>query len=179
MALKPREMTPEEQKQILHLTRSRTASAREVERARVIHLASTGERVPAIADKLHIAAKTVRTWLKRFNEQGLAGLQDQPRSGRPKTYTPAEVAEVIAASLLKPEQLGLPFGCWTMDRLAAYFKEQKGIAISRSRISELLIAEGLRWRTQEAWFGERVDPDFAEKRGTSRRFIQSRLRVVG
>jgi hypothetical protein len=35
----------------------------------------------------------------------------------------------------------------------------------RSRISELLIAEGLRWRKPETWFGERVDPDFAAKRG--------------
>ena len=39
--------------------------------------------------------------------------------------------------------------------------------MKRSRISEILVEEGLRWRKQETWFGERVDPDFAEKRGSS------------
>jgi hypothetical protein len=33
----------------------------------------------------------------------------------------------------------------------------------RSRIDEILLKEGLRWRRQEPWFGERVDPAFAEK----------------
>ena len=64
--------------------------------------------------------------------------------------------------------MGQPFACWTLDRLAAYLSESKEIAMKRSRISELLVAEGLRWRQQETWFGERVDPDFAEKRGASR-----------
>jgi transposase len=63
--------------------------------------------------------------------------------------------------------LGLPFASWTLDRLAAYLHEEKGLAIKRSRIGEILAAEGLRWREQEAWFGERPDPEFAAKRGRS------------
>jgi len=106
----------------------------------------------------------VRKWIKRFNAAGLAGLQDQPRSGRPATYTSEQVGEVIAVSLLKPDSLGLPFGCWTLDRLQAYLNDERGLTIKRSRINELLVAEGLRWRTDETWFGERVDPKFAEKR---------------
>ena len=69
--------------------------------------------------------------------------------------------------LTDPQALGLPFESWTLDRLAAYLSEQKGIAMKRSRIDEVLQTEGLRWRNQETWFGERVDPDFAEKRGRS------------
>jgi hypothetical protein len=41
--------------------------------------------------------------------------------------------------------------------------EHKAIAIRRSRIDEILLAEGLRWRRHETWFGERVDPEFAEE----------------
>ena len=37
----------------------------------------------------------------------------------------------------------------------------------RSRISEIFIQEGLKWRHEETWFGTRVDPDFAQKRGRS------------
>lgn len=72
---------------------------------------------------------------------------------------------MIETALTKPATLGLPFACWTLDRLEAYLNEQKHIGMKRSRIDELLIQEGLRWRMQETWFSERVDPDFAEKKG--------------
>ena len=62
-------------------------------------LAHQGHWVPAIARHLQLTAITVRTWLKRFNAAGLAALTDQPRSGRPATYTPQQVAEVIATAL--------------------------------------------------------------------------------
>jgi transposase len=70
------------------------------------------------------------------------------------------------AALTRPADLGLPFASWTLDRLVAHLTE-RGIAMRRSRISEILIREGLRWRHEETWFGERVDPDFARKRGRS------------
>jgi transposase len=148
--------------------------------------------VPAIAATLHLHEQTVRAWLKRFNAAGLDGLGDAPRPGRPATYTAEQVGAVLAAALTNPQTLGLPFGCWTLDRLEAYLNEDQGIPIKRSRIDELLIAEGLHWRTQETWFGERarlapgsdeqaapgpkkeraVDPDFAQKRGPSRPCIR-------
>ena len=53
---------------------------------------------------------------------------------------------MIATSLTPPEQLGLPFASWTLDRLEAYVNEQKGIAIKRSRIDDLLIALSCRRR---------------------------------
>jgi hypothetical protein len=54
MAIKLRKLTDEEKAAIEKLTRSRTAPAREVERARIILLASKGKRVPAIAEQLEI-----------------------------------------------------------------------------------------------------------------------------
>lgn len=179
MAIKLRELNAEEEKAINKLARSRTSPARFVERARIIKLANTRLRVPAIAQQLLLSAATVRLWLKRFNAEGLSGLNDLPRLGRPPTYSPDQVAQLISVALTDPQKLGLPFGCWTIDRLAAYLNEHKAIAIKRSRISEVLIAEGLRWRTQESWFGERVDPEFAEKRGASKRSTLLHLKVVG
>ena len=83
MALRVRDLTDEENEQIRRLAHSRTASARLVERARMIWLASQGWRVPTIATDLRLNAETVRLWLKRFHAAGLEGLQDAPRSGRP------------------------------------------------------------------------------------------------
>jgi transposase len=178
MALHARELTAAEQESVRRLAHSRTEPARLVERARIIWLSSHGQRVPAIATALRLTPATVRQWLKRFNVHGVEGLRDQPRTGRPPTYTAEQVGEVIALSLTNPRSLGLPFASWTLDRLAAYLHEQQGIAIKRTRIDELLLAEGLRWRSQETWFGERVDPAFAEKRGPSSPSTWPRLRVV-
>ncbi len=165
MALRVREMTPEEVESIERLARSRTNAARDVERAKIVWLSRQGKKCPAIAKELGIHEATVRLWLKRFNAAGLAGLQDRARSGCPPRYTAEQVGEVIAAALTNPRTLGLPFASWTLDRLEAYLNEVKGIPIKRTRIDDLLLQEGLRWRKQETWFGERVDPDFAEKRG--------------
>jgi transposase len=178
LAIKLKKLTAEEQTTIEKLSRSRTAPAREVERARIILLAGAGNRVPAIARKLELTETTVRAWLKRFNDEGLAGLQDRPRSGRPATYQSEQVSEVIASALTDPQQLGQPFACWTLDRLETYLNEEKKIPIKRSRIDELLIAEGLRWRSQETWFGERVDPEFAKKRGSLKRSTPPRLKTA-
>jgi transposase len=178
MALHARPLTPDEYTSLRQLAHSRTAPARLVERARIIWQAQQGRRVSAIAAALRLNHKTVRRWLQHFNEHGLAGLQDQPRTGRPATYTAEEVGTVIALALTDPQQLGLPFAAWTLDRLAAYLHEHQGIAMKRSRIGELLLAEGLRWRSQETWYGERVDPAFAEKRGPSSRSTPPHRRVV-
>jgi transposase len=173
-----RELTAEETSAVESLARSRTAAARRVERARLVWRASHGETPPSIAETLGLSAETVRRRICRFNAEGLASLEDHPRSGRPATYSADEVAAVITAALTDPRRLGLPFASWTLDRLAAYLLEHKGIAMRRSRIDEILLKEGLRWRRQETWFGERVDPEFAEKRGASRRSTPHRPRAA-
>jgi transposase len=178
MALRIRPFTDEERATLARVAHSRTAAARDVERARIVWLASQGMRVPAIAAELNLSDTTVRRWLKRFNADGVAGLADALRSGRPTTYTSGQVAEVIATALTNPQVLNLPFGSWTLDRLEAYLNEQKAIPIKRSRLDEILIAEGLRWRQQETWFGERVDADFADKRGALKRSTPRRPRAV-
>jgi transposase len=132
----------------------------------------------AIARRLRCRQPTVRLWLGRFNIQGLRGLQDSPRAGRPARYSAEQIGRIVELALTDPDTLDLPFGCWTLDRLQYYANEVLGIPIKRARIGEVLLAEGLRWRSQETWFGERVDPEFAEKRGPSYASIPSRRRAV-
>ena len=167
MALRVRELTDEERTTLQRWARSRTEAARRVERAQMVWRAVQGDKLDAIAAALGCNVETVRLWVKRFNRGGLDGLQDRPRAGRPPTYLAEQAGDVVVAALIKPTELGLPFAPWTLDRLAAYLAEQRGIGMKRSRIGELLLDEGLRWRTQETWFGERVDPAFATTRGRS------------
>jgi len=171
--LQLRPLSAAEQYDLRQLARRQRGEARLRDRARICWLAHTGKTVRAISAELGRDEKTVRRWITRFNVRGLDGLQDSPRLGRPPIYTPTEIGTVVATSLTPPQELGLPFGSWTLDRLAAYLQEAKGIAIKRSRIGEVLQSEGLRWRTEETWFGERPDPAFAEKRGPSLRSMST------
>lgn len=176
--LRLRAVTSEERQAVAKLARSRTAPARAVERARVVLAALDGEMVEDIAADLRLARNTVYLWLHRFEERGVAGLEDRTRGGRPQTYPGEQVGEIVATALTNPSTLGLPFASWTLDRLVAYLSEQKGITMQRSRLDEVLLSEGLRWRKQETWFGERVDPDFAAKRGRLSSSTRSRRKGV-
>jgi transposase len=173
MSLALRGVSAEELEVVRCLAHSRTAPVRLVERARIIWLAGQGASLSGIARAVQRSLPMVRLWLGRFNTQGLAGLEDAPRSGRPPRYTAEQIGQLIELALTDPDTLDLPFGCWTLDRLQYYANEVLGIPIKRARIGEVLVAEGLRWRRPEAWFGERVDPEFAEKRGPSSGTIRS------
>jgi transposase len=178
MTLKVRPLKEEEETTRESQVHARTLPAWNVTRAKIIWYAKQEETVPEIAKRLDLCEKTTRMWLKRFNELGLKGLEESPRSGRPPVYPAQQVAVVIQTALTKPEELDQPFACWTLDRLEAYLNEVKGIGIKRSRISEIFLAEGLGWRHEETWFGERVDPDFAEIWGLSNGSTPPRPRRV-
>ena len=167
MTLRVRALSEEADK-LARMTRSHKLGAGLVGRARIILHAVDGLSAPEIAARMGLCDATVRFWLKRFNERGLGGLEEEMRSGRPPTYTAKERSAVIAAALSRPAELGRPFASWTLDRLVAYLGE-KGIGIKRNRVSEVLLAEGLRWRQEETWFGVRVDPQFERKRSHGRR----------
>lgn len=167
MALRVRPLTEEETRTIQQWSQSRTEEARLVERAKIIRLASEGQRVPEIASSVRVDERTVRTWFKRFGEQGRDGLEDAPRSGAPWHSTPEVKAQIIAAALTNPREVGCQFTCWTFERLAVYVREKLGFGIKKTRLCEIVQEEGFRWRQQETWFGERVDPEFAKKRGPS------------
>ena len=167
MTLRVRALNDEEAQDLAHMARSRTLGAGLVRRARIVqHAVADGLSAPEVAAKMGLCGATVRFWLKRFNARGVSGLEEDMRSGRPPTYSAEKRSAVITAALSRPADLGLPFASWTLDRLVAYLSEQ-GIGMKRSRISEVLLAEGLKWRQEETWFGARVDPEFTRKRGPS------------
>jgi transposase len=166
MTLRVRVVSDEERAALGRMARSRSLGAGLVRRAQIVLHALEGRKAAEIGDRMELGGVTVRHWLKRFNARGLQGLEEDVRTGRPPTYSAEQRSAVINAALTPPTERGLPFASWTLDRLVAYLATQ-GIAMRRSRISEIFIREGLKWRQEETWFGARVDPDFARKRGRS------------
>lgn len=101
------------------------------------------------------------TWVKRFNEAGVVGLQDKPRPVRQPTHSQAVRSALIALAIQKPEMLGYPYKLWTLERLQRAFEEREHIHLSDSTIWEWLEAEGLEWKSPQSWFydAEKKDPE--------------------
>jgi transposase len=160
-----REATEAEGKELARLSHSRTEEYRLVERAQAIEAAYRGESGNAIAKRLGREADTVYHWLDAFEQNGIEGLRDQPRCGRPATYSEEERGHLVVTAKTHPRQLQMPFGSWTLDRLVEYSHTHLNIPISRAQLARLLEAEGLKWYQEKIYFTASPDPQFAEKRG--------------
>ena len=106
MTLRVRALSEEEGHRLARMTRSQKLGAGLVRRAQIIQHAVDGLSAPGIAAKMGLCGATVRFWLKRFNERGLPGLEEEMRSGRPPTYTAEQRSEVVAAALSRPAESG-------------------------------------------------------------------------
>ena len=82
------ELGEQERATLEALTRRTTAAAGLVRRARIILLAADGLPLDRIAREVGADRTIVRTWIDRYRAGGLAGLEDRPRSGRPRTFPP-------------------------------------------------------------------------------------------
>jgi len=171
-AVKLRSLTTEEEAEIRRLAASRKEPHRLVQRAQVIAAMLDDPTLHASHAGLRAGFRGAQSginWVKRFNEEGLVGLEDKPKAGRPPTHDQTVRSELISLALQKPETLGYPFKLWTLERLQTAFKERQGIHLSDSTIWEWVEAEGFEWKRQESWFHEteKHDPQFVEKRGPS------------
>lgn len=77
-----------ERAELVHLTRSTSAPAGKVRRARIVLLAADGVGLRAISRTVGVDRKVVRDWLDRYRKKGIAGLEDMPRPGRPPVFSP-------------------------------------------------------------------------------------------
>ena len=162
---KLREMSEKEAGELKRISQMRKGEHRMIERAQALLAVYAGESGYQVAQRLGRDADVIYGWLDRFEQQGLEGLYDRPRSGRPAEYNEEQRGECLALAQTAPQQLDLPFGYWSLDRLVEYINQRLGIPISRAQLARVLEAEGLRWYQEKTYFTERPDPDFAEKRG--------------
>jgi transposase len=179
MALRVRTLTAQEANELKRLAGSRTAPHRMGQRAQIIGASAPRDPVPVIARQVGLSAFRVRAWIHRFDRQGLAGLADAPRAGRPRRHDETVRGKVIALARTKPRSLGCPFALWTLARLQQAFQERHGLKVTPATIWKWLQAEGLVWKRQQSWFQAAVDAAFVEKRGPSSGPTPSQSRAGG
>jgi hypothetical protein len=86
----------ENDRQVLEqIAKSRTLPHGEVCRAQMILMSANGDTNTVIANHFGVTLPTIAYWRKRYLQFGVDGLQDEPRCGRPRTYSDEQVAALI------------------------------------------------------------------------------------
>ena len=116
----------------------KSKSVRVVKRATGIRLLHQGDEPAKIAEALSVNIGSIYNWHKRFRVAGLNGLEDQPRSGRPRTADEGYCCELEAALEKSPAEYGYDFAIWTLDRLREHLEKQTGKRLSRERFRALM-----------------------------------------
>jgi len=111
-------LTDRDRAELESLARARKAPLRSVQRACIVLAAADGQDNAQIARDLRIHVDTVRTWRGRFAAEGMKGLADRPRSGRPPVFAATVVAGVKALACSLPAERGLPLSRWSCQDLA-------------------------------------------------------------
>jgi len=136
-------LPPVQHKELDHLYRT-TKDPRLRTRAQMILLAAAqGLKVLQIARMVRASEATVLRWLKRYRAEGIEGLQDAPRPGRPSPMTQAYKDALLAAVRRRPRSCERPFSLWTLQRLVDYLAEQTGIRVSDETVRRALKHAGI------------------------------------
>lgn len=142
-----------ERERLLSMSRSRSLPHSLVRRAKIVLMAADGYTTQEIAMQCEVTPPAITHWKKRFVAQGLAGLHDEARPGRPRAHDDEAVAELLAKVLHEK-----PDGAthWSVRSAAA----QTGI--SKSSVARYLSLFGVQPHRSKS-FTLSNDPYFVEK----------------
>jgi hypothetical protein len=156
-------LTAAERHRLKKLAQGHKSPSRDKLRAQIVLDAARSLPNAEIARRCVVTVDTVRKWRSRFAAEGLDGLVDRARSGRPPTFTPVQVAEVKALACQLPAETGAPLSVWSCPDLA---REAVGAgiadALSASTVRRWLAADAIKPWQHRSWIFPR-DPDFGVK----------------
>jgi transposase len=122
---------------------------------RLLHL---GHKAEEVAQMQAVSKPTVYGWWKRWIADGLEGLANKPRSGRPQKADENYIALVQEVVEQEPADLGYGFAVWTVDRLRAHLAQETGLELSEPAFRALLKRQGYRYRRPKHDLGHLQDP---------------------
>src|SRR5574337_387524 len=154
-------LSKKERESLEGLARRSTAPQRDVLRAKIALMAHAGETTTAIAQALGMSLPTVSMWRGRVARQGVAGLREVQRPGRPRRIGDAQRLQLLSLACEPAEDLGRATP--TLDELCER-AVQRGVVpqLSRSHLQRILQAGDVRPHRVRQWLHS-PDPQFREK----------------
>ena len=136
----------------------RSEESRYDHRLHGVLLVAQGLTCPEVAGLLGDAPRSVEYWVRRFEEEGLAGLQEGERSGRPSRLSPRQWAEVDAVLRKSPRAVGMGGNLWDGKTLAAWIERQHGTVLGVRQCQRLFRRLGFRLRKPRPMVAQ-ADPE--------------------
>jgi len=163
-------LTDEQRSELQKTARSRTAPAREVERAGIILRQAAGESISAIKNALHVSKPTIYKCIDKALAMGTErGLKDLPHSPRQPVITEEAKAWVVNLACTKPKDHGYAAELWSQSQLAMHTRKHAPDAghgclgqASKATINRILKAQPLQPHKVK-YYLERRDPEFERK----------------
>lgn len=131
----------EEKRLLMELSADQDIDSRVRSRAKMILRRMTGLSPEHVAEEMGISRSVVFRWCVRYEEEGIQGLWDKPRTGKPRVYDAAFEQQALA---LLDQEPPAPFPYWTASALATQMEaspdaiwrllRRQGISLSRQRI---------------------------------------------
>lgn len=106
--------------------------------------------------------RTVEYWVHRFEEDGLAGLIDEPKQGRPSRLNGTQYESLGEAIRKSPLDLGLPTNAWDGKTMAEYIRIAYGVELGARQCQRLFRQLGFRLRKPRPVIA-RADPERQEE----------------
>ena len=154
------QLSPLQRRELRRL--SQTAVGRVALRALMVLWRAEGQTPLEIAARLACHRETVSLWGERYRTLGIAGLEDEPRSGRPRHFDPATRDQVEAVLAQPPPEGDQPRARWTLPHLRTVFLEVAPKAFSLSTLRQVIHDLGFRWRRPRLWAVQN-DPETFQK----------------
>lgn len=108
------------------------------QRAMGVRLLHEGKTPKEVAEILSVSQPTVYDWHHRWQDGGVEGLANRPKSGRPVKATGSYVAELEKAVAQDPQELGYAFSIWTSERLRLHLKTKTDIELKPTQFKAIL-----------------------------------------
>lgn len=124
----------------------RSKESRYDHRLHGVLLVAQGLTCPDVGRLLGDAPRTVEYWVRRFEDQGLAGLTEGERAGRPPRLNAAQMREVNRVLRDRPTDAGMPVNLWDGKTLAAWIEKTYGIQLGVRQCQRLFRQFGFRLR---------------------------------
>lgn len=156
---------PAEEKEAINRLLHRAPSARFYERALMVRLSGQGRPIKKIVYLIGKHWKTVSRRIRIYEKEGLDGLRERRRSGRPPKATPEYVELLLREVRKSPMICGYQRTTWTSDLLSEHMKKLTGIELKRDRILQILKKHNIRFRRPKLHLVS-PDPEYEKKKGT-------------
>lgn len=154
------EIAADDQAELDRIVRSSTAEVRMVERAQIVLCAAEGRSAAEIGRLVGCSTNTAQKWRARYEQNGIAGLRDLPRSGKPLIYSQADRARLIAKACTRPPETpeGAQQERWTYEQLG------QAVGMSRAQAHTILARADIKPHLTDYWvMSDFSDPEFEER----------------